>query len=117
MVIGKISTEISIISRHNLFNNDNPDTLINQLLQTEKTSGIPFVTTWHQRLSAFQSKITFTNDPSDDEELNYVSFSYDKVIVQMDLNGYSIDNWNLSCDTLLKVIWKVFVYEKSCNVC
>ena len=46
MVIDKISTKISKIPRHDLFNNNNPNTPINQLLQTEKTSRIPFVTTW-----------------------------------------------------------------------
>ena len=41
MVIDKISEKISKIPRHDLFNNNNPKTPINQLLQTEKTSRIP----------------------------------------------------------------------------
>ena len=45
MVIDKISAEISKILRHDLFNDNNPNTPINQLPQTEKTSRIPFVTT------------------------------------------------------------------------
>ena len=45
MIIDKISTEISKIPRHELFNNSNPNISINQLLQTERTSRIPFVVT------------------------------------------------------------------------
>ena len=40
-----------------IFNNNRPNIPINQLLQTERTSHIPFVTTWHQKLSGFQSTI------------------------------------------------------------
>ena len=57
MIIDKISTENSKIPRQDLFNNDNPNIRINQLLQTERTSRIPFVTTWHQKLSGFQSTL------------------------------------------------------------
>ena len=57
MIIDKISTEISKLSRQDLFNNYNPNIPINQLLQTERTSCIPFVTTWHQKLSGFQSTL------------------------------------------------------------
>ena len=57
MIIDKISTEISKIQRQDLFNNNRPSIPINQLLQTERTSRIPFVTTWHQKLSGFQSTI------------------------------------------------------------
>ena len=57
MIIDKISTEISKIQRQDLFNNNRPNIPINQPLQTERTSRIPFVTTWHQKLSGFQSTI------------------------------------------------------------
>ena len=56
-IIDKISPEISKIPRQDLFNNDNPNIPVNQLLQTERTSRIPFVTTWHQKLSGFQSAL------------------------------------------------------------
>ena len=56
MIIDKISTEISKIPREDLFNNNNPNIPVNQLLsKTERTSRIPFGTTWHQKLSGFQS--------------------------------------------------------------
>ena len=57
MIIDKISTEISKIPRQDLLNNNRPNIPINQLLQTERTSRIPFVTTWHQKLSGFHSTI------------------------------------------------------------
>ena len=57
MIIDKISAEISKIPRQDLYNNNNPNIPINQLLQTERTSRIPFVTTWHRKLSGFQSTL------------------------------------------------------------
>ena len=59
MVIDKISSDISNIPRHDLFNTNNPNTPISQLLQTEKTSCIPFIPTWHQKLSGFQSNLYY----------------------------------------------------------
>ena len=72
MVIEKNSTEISKIPLHNLFNNNNPNTPINQLLQTEKTSRIPFVTIWHQKLSRFQSTIHHHYHARNDQQLSRV---------------------------------------------
>ena len=58
MIIDKISTEVSKIPRQDLFNNNNPNIPINQLPhKTERTSHIPFVTTWYQKLSGFQSTL------------------------------------------------------------
>ena len=57
MIIDKISAEISKIVQHNLFNNNNPNIPINQPLQTGRTRHIPFVTSWHQKLSGFQSTL------------------------------------------------------------
>ena len=57
MIIDKISTEISKIPQQDLFKNNNPNIPINQLLQTERTRSIPLVTTWHQKLSGFQSTL------------------------------------------------------------
>ena len=58
MIMDKISTEISKIPRQDLFNNNNRKIPINQQLsKTEKTSHIPFVITWHQKLSGFQSTL------------------------------------------------------------
>ena len=57
MVIDKISTEISKIPRQDPFNN-NLNIPINQLLQTERTSRIPFVTTWHQNYLVFSQPFT-----------------------------------------------------------
>ena len=45
MIIDKISAEISKIPQQDLFNNNRPNIPINQLLQMERTSRIPFVTT------------------------------------------------------------------------
>ena len=59
IVTDKISTEISKIHRDDLFDNNNPNTPINQLPQTEKTSRIPFIATCHQKLSGFQSTLHY----------------------------------------------------------
>ena len=49
---------ISKFSPRDLFKN-NHNTLINQVLESEKTSRIPFVTTWHQKLACFQSTLLY----------------------------------------------------------
>ena len=75
MVIDKISTEVSKIPRQDLFNYNNPNTPINQLLQTEKTSRTSFVTTWHQKLSEFQSTLhhRYQEMVNDYPQLNFFS--------------------------------------------
>ena len=48
---------MSKIPLQDLFNNNRPNIPIKQLLQTERTRRIRFITTWHQKLSRFQSTI------------------------------------------------------------
>ena len=53
-ILNKICQDIANTPRHNLFRNIN-GTLLNALLTPDKSNRIPLVTTWHHKLSGFQS--------------------------------------------------------------
>ena len=124
-ILNKICQDIANILRRNLFRNIN-GTLLNALLTPNKSNRIPLVTTWHHKLSGFQS-ILHRHYQEMINEYPHIKFIFSEPLILSFRRNKNLRNWLVhSCSqnllqkliSLLVTVLHVHPNEaKGCKLC